>query len=221
MKVVKAARVEDFKQYVAGRVSQTLKQHIALFLAKLSGATNAATVEHICVEEKGWFETQYQNGNTRAAHMTKYRKAIALMCETRTFPDAVTYEQETQAGAVRQHLALKWMNYSSEFHESRQAVTKAKKPKAKKRTTVHIDGLLKERFEAFGDGTPQEKMAQLLDAAKCNKRLERHLHTSAELLFDAKIDSLILGLFALPPETSHSTLRRLRLALKKSASVAV
>ena len=133
MKVVKAARVEDFKQYVAERVSRTLKQHIALFLAKLSGATNAATVEHICVEEKGWFEAQYSNDNTRAAHMTKYRKAIALMCETRTFPNAVIYEQETQGGVVRQHLALKWMNYSSEFHESRQAVTKAKS-KAQRRS---------------------------------------------------------------------------------------
>ena len=51
--------------------------------------------------------------------------------------------------------------------------------------------MLKERFEAYGDGTHQEKTAQPLDA-ECNKRLERHLHTSGELLFDAKIDILIL-----------------------------
>ena len=43
---------------------------------------------------------------------------------------------------------------------------KPKRPKAKKRTTIHVDGLLKERFEAFGSATHKEKMVQLLDAAR-------------------------------------------------------
>ena len=127
MKVVQGARVEDYKRYCTGlRLSKTLEHHVALFLAKLSGATSAATVKHLCMEEKGWFEAQYQNDNTRAAHMTRYRRAIASMSEDRTFPDAVTYEQETQTGTVRQHIALRWMNYSSEFHQARQAPTEAK-----------------------------------------------------------------------------------------------
>jgi len=136
MKVVEGAKVEDYKRYCTGlRLSKTLEHHVALFLAKLSGATSAATVKHLCAEEKGWFEAQYQNDNTRAAHMTRYRKAIALMSEDRTFPASVTYEQETQTGSVRQHIALKWMNYSSEFHQARQAPTEAK-TKAQRRARV-------------------------------------------------------------------------------------
>ncbi len=59
---------------------------------------------------------------------------------------------------------------------------KAKRPKASKRRTIHVDGLLKERFEAFGEGTHKEKMAQLLDAAERNERLERQLHNAEQRL---------------------------------------
>ena len=139
MKVVKAARVDDFMQYCTGvRLSKTMQRHVALFLAKLSGVDDPATVKHFCVEEKGWFEQQYKNDNTRAAHMTKYRKAIAAMSEDRSFADAVLYEQETSNGTVRQHLALKWMNYGSEFHQARQAPTKAK-TKAQRRERVAFE----------------------------------------------------------------------------------
>ena len=139
MQVVKGARVEDFLPYCAGtRLSQTMQRHVAIFLAKLSGATNKRTVEYLCVEEKGWFEQQYQNDNTRAAHMTKYRRAIASMSADRPFPKAVTYEQETANGPVRQHIALKWMNYSSEFHQQRQAPTQAKS-KAQRRSRVAFE----------------------------------------------------------------------------------
>ena len=139
MQVVKGARVEDFLPYCAGtRLSQTMQRHVALFLAKLSGATNKRTVEYLCIEEKGWFEQQYQNDNTRAAHMTKYRRAIASMSTDRPFPKAVTYEQETANGPVRQHIALKWMNYSSEFHQQRQAPTQAKS-KAQRRSRVAFE----------------------------------------------------------------------------------
>lgn len=136
MKVVKAAKVEDFLSYVSGtRLSQTMQRHVALFLAKLSNVDAPATVKHFCLEEKGWFEEQYKNDNTRAAYMTKYRKAIASMTADRTFPSSVLYEQETQDGPVLQHLALKWMNYSSEFHQARQAPTQAK-AKAQRRERV-------------------------------------------------------------------------------------
>ncbi len=136
MKVVKAARVEDFLPYVSGtRLSQTMQRHVALFLAKLSNVDDPATVRHFCIEEKAWFEQQYSNDNTRAAHMTKYRKAIALMTADRTFPQSVLYEQETQNGPVLQHIALKWMNYSSEFHQKRQVPTQ-KKAKAQRRERV-------------------------------------------------------------------------------------
>ena len=139
MEVVKGARVEDFLMYCAGtRLSQTMQRHVALFLAKLSNATDVATVKYLCVEEKGWFEQQYQNDNTRAAHMTRYRKAIALMSTDRPFPKAVTYEQETANGPVRQHIALKWMNYSSEFHQQRQLPTQAKS-KAQRRSRVAFE----------------------------------------------------------------------------------
>ena len=139
MKVVKSARVEDFLQYCAGtRLSQTMQRHVALFLAKLSGATNQSTVEYLCIEEKGWFEQQYKNDNTRAAHMTKYRRAIAAMSADRPFPKAVTYEQETANGLVRQHIALKWMNYSNEFHQQRQAPTQAKS-KSQRRSRVAFE----------------------------------------------------------------------------------
>ena len=136
MKVVKAARVEDFLPYVSGtRLSQTMQRHVALFLAKLSNVDDPATVRHFCIEEKAWFEQQYSNDNTRAAHMTKYRKAIASMTADRPFPKSVLYEQETQNGPVLQHIALKWMNYSSEFHQQRQAPTQ-KKAKAQRRERV-------------------------------------------------------------------------------------
>ena len=139
MKEVKGARVEEYLQYCSGvRLSQTMQRHVALFLAKLSGATSAATVKHLRLEEKGKFEAQYTNDNTRAAHMTKYRRAIALMSADRTFPDAVLYEQNTQDGPVLQHLALKWMNYSSEFHQARQAPTTAK-TKAQRRSRVAFE----------------------------------------------------------------------------------
>ena len=127
MSVVVGARVEEYLKYCSGvRLSQTMQRQVALFLAKLSGATDAATVEYLCREEKGKFEAQYQNDNTRAAHMTKYRKGIASMTADRSFPDSVLYEQETVNGVACQHLALKWMNYSSEFHAARQAPTKEK-----------------------------------------------------------------------------------------------
>ena len=58
MQVVKSARVEDFLPYCAGtRLSKVMQRHVALFLAKLSGATNEATVKYLCVEEKGWFDS--------------------------------------------------------------------------------------------------------------------------------------------------------------------
>ena len=70
--------------------------------------------------------------------MTKYRKVIASMASDRPFPDAVMYEQETADGPVRQHIALKWMNYSSEFHQQRQALTQAK-AKAQRRSRVAFE----------------------------------------------------------------------------------
>ena len=139
MQVVKGAKVEDFLPYCTGtRLSKVMQRHVALFLAKLSGATNELTVEYLCIEEKGWFEQQYQNDNTRAAHMTKYRRAIASMSADRPFPKAVTYEQETANGPVRRHIALKWMNYSSEFHQQRQVPTQAKS-KAQRRSRVAFE----------------------------------------------------------------------------------
>lgn len=139
MKVVQAARVKDFLPYVSGtRLSQTMQRHVALFLAKLSTVEDPATVRHLCVEEKSWFEQQYKNDNTRAAHMTKYRKAIALMSADRTFSESVLYEQETADGSVLQHIALKWMNYSSAFHQARQAPTQAK-AKAQRRERVAFE----------------------------------------------------------------------------------
>jgi len=139
MEVVKGAKVEDYLKYSSGlRLSQTMQRHVAVFLAKLSGATNASTVKYLCTEEKGWFEQQYQNDNTRAAYMTKYRKAIASMFADLSFPTTVTYEQETQDGSVRQHIALKWMNYSGEFHSARQAPTAAK-TKAQRRQRVAFE----------------------------------------------------------------------------------
>ena len=139
MQVIKAARVKDFLPYCTGtRLSKVMQRHVALFLAKLSGATDAHTVEHFCIEEKAWFEQQYKNDNTRAAYMTKYRRAIALMSTDRPFPDSVMYEQETANGPIRQHIALKWMNYSSEFHQQRQAPTQAK-AKAQRRQRVAFE----------------------------------------------------------------------------------
>ena len=139
MEVVRGMKVEDYLQYSSGlRLSQTMQHHVALFLAKLSGATNASTVKYLCTEEKGWFEQQYRNDNTRASHMTKYRKAIASMSADRPFPKAVTYEQDTANGPIRQHIALKWMNYSSEFHSARQAPTQAK-TKAQRRQRVGFE----------------------------------------------------------------------------------
>ena len=45
-------------------------------------------------------------------------------------------------------------------------------PKADKRATVHIDGELKERFDAYGTGTHKEKINQLLNDADRAKTLE-------------------------------------------------
>ena len=139
MQVVKSARVEDFLPYCVGtRLSKVMQRHVALFLAKLSGAPNESTVKYLCIEEKGWFEEQYGNDNTRAAHMTKYRKAITALTADCTFPAEVTYEQDTATGPIRQHIALKWMNYSSEFHQARQAPTQAK-TKAQRRSRVAFE----------------------------------------------------------------------------------
>ena len=61
MQVVKAQRVKDYEQYVSAlRLSKTMQQHMALFLAKLGGTTTARGIEHLCIEEKGWFEQQYR-----------------------------------------------------------------------------------------------------------------------------------------------------------------
>ena len=49
----------------------------------------------------------------------------------------------------------------------------------------------------------------------------RGVEAAREVFKTEKGRSYIKGLFALPPEKAHSTLRRLRLALNKSAPVAV
>lgn len=55
--------------------------------------------------------------------------AIALIFVDRPFSVVivivVTDEQEMATGLVRQHIALKWMNYSSEFTAPTEAKTKA------------------------------------------------------------------------------------------------
>ena len=45
-------------------------------------------------------------------------------------------------------------------------------PKADKRATVHIDGALKERFDAYGTGTHKEKINQMLNDADRLRTLE-------------------------------------------------
>ena len=63
-----------------------------------------------------------------------------------------------------------------------ELASEPQRPKARKRTTVHVDGLLKERFEAYGSGTHKEKMLQLLEAAERNEQLERRLHSVEQRL---------------------------------------
>ena len=91
---------------------------------------------------------------------------------------AASYEDYYCVGGKGQPLAIGLLK------DELQA--KPKKPRARKRTTVHVDGLLKERFEAYGEGTHKEKMAQLLDAAERNERLERQLHSVEQRLKLAK-----------------------------------
>ena len=164
MSVVSAARVEDFKQYCAGvRLSQTMQQQVALFLAKLSGAKDSSTVEYICEEAKAALEQQYKNDNTRAAYMTRYRKAIMAMSADRTFPDSVMYEQPTVDGAVQQHLALKWMNYSREFHQARQEKTKTKsKAQRRERVGFELDLVIKAAASALTSDSHWEVCAALI-----------------------------------------------------------
>ncbi|NEP17339.1 MAG: hypothetical protein F6J97_10600 [Leptolyngbya sp. SIO4C1] len=127
MQVLRSQPVEAYQRYTRGlRMPKALERHAALFLAKLSQATQAKTVEQLCRDEIAWFEQQYTNNNTRAAHMTRYRKAIARLAADMNLSDDITYAQPTEQGPVRQHLALAFMNYSSEFHQQRQAATKTK-----------------------------------------------------------------------------------------------
>ncbi|NEP18834.1 MAG: hypothetical protein F6J97_18360 [Leptolyngbya sp. SIO4C1] len=125
--ITKAQPVDEMKRYTNGlRMPRTLENHAALFLAKLSQATKASTIEHLCKDEIAWFEEQYTNDNTRAAHMTRYRKAIAQLAADIELTDEISYPQKTKDGVVRQHRALVFMNYDSGFHEQRQSATKAK-----------------------------------------------------------------------------------------------
>ncbi|MEM7769238.1 MAG: protelomerase family protein [Cyanobacteria bacterium P01_A01_bin.37] len=129
MPTVTAVPVERFQQYVSGlRFPKKLEAHVPLFLAKLSQTKSARTIEQLCKDEKAWFEEQYTNPNTRAAHMTRYRKAISSMVagEGIELTKKTGYPQQTQNGLVYQHLALTWMNYGAEFHEARQKTTKSK-----------------------------------------------------------------------------------------------
>ena len=66
-------------------------------------------------------------------------------------------------------------------------------PKADKRATVHIDGELKERFDAYGTGTHKEKINQLLNDADRARtleakviELERQLNVMSEAAATAK-----------------------------------
>ena len=66
-------------------------------------------------------------------------------------------------------------------------------PKVDKRATVHIDGELKERFDAYGTGTHKEKINQLLNDADRAKtleakvvELERQLKAMSDALATAK-----------------------------------
>ena len=93
-----------------------------------------------------------------------------------------------------------------------QLQAKPKRPRAKKRTTVHVDGLLKDRFEAYGAGTHKEKMAQLLDAAERNERLERQLHSAEQRLKLAKAHIALLQqkqaeLLVTPKESDHKAVK--------------
>ena len=69
-------------------------------------------------------------------------------------------------------------------------------PKVDKRATVHIDGELKERFDAYGEGTHKDKINQLLNDADRVKaleakviELERQLKAMSDVANTAKSES--------------------------------
>jgi hypothetical protein len=114
------------KKYVKD-VRKAMRARAAGFLAKLSLCQTREEIKECCEGEKVLFEREYPNPNTQAGYMTQYRKAISAWQKDIELTPENSYEQSTQDGLIRQHLALTYMNYSSEFHEARQARTEERK----------------------------------------------------------------------------------------------
>ena len=106
---------------------------------------------------------------------SSYRGVVELFRDLFDTPISIgTIHHRLEAAAVT----------AAEIDQSQDLSGKAeaKQPKVAKRMTIHVDGLLKERFEAFGNGTHKEKITQLLDVAERNSSLERQLHSSNQRL---------------------------------------
>jgi integrase len=125
-------------------VRKAMRARAVGFLSELLTCRTQAEIKACCEAEKDEFEQRYPNPNTQAAYMTQYRKAISAWQQDIELTPENSYEQPTQDGLIRQHLALMYMNYPNEFHASRQTRTEERKQEQRRNLEPinHLDQYL-------------------------------------------------------------------------------
>lgn len=123
-----------------------VKEWVGEFLKGLD-STNLTrrSIKAYCLKKKAEFEAECQRlslarlskenredsgvgwKNSAATHMSQIRTAIKNWSESQELTPENSYEQQTKEGLVKQHLALQYMNYPSNFHSERTAPTEVKK----------------------------------------------------------------------------------------------
>ncbi len=117
-----------------------------LFLKGLDSiSVSRDSIKAYCLEKKAEFEAECQlrsqkriakgnrddSGvawkNSAATHMSQIRNAIEKWSEFEKLTSENSYEQKTKTGLVKQHLAMQYMSYPSDFHTERTAPTVVKK----------------------------------------------------------------------------------------------
>jgi hypothetical protein len=126
--MVKKSYAKDCRKAAQARVLE--------FLARLESTEQTReAIKAVCDEEKEELEEKFSNLNTRACYMTDYRKAVKAWEQDIDLNDQNSNEIQTEAGVIRQHIALTHLNYTQSMHRQRKAPTEARKQEQRRHLT--------------------------------------------------------------------------------------
>jgi len=138
---------KDYLKFVDKVVSSKwLQEWTCEFLKNLDSTSQTRrAIKAYCLKKKAEFEAECQRlsqarikkenrhdsgvgwKNSAATQMSQIRKAIKKWSEPQELTPNNSYEVQTKEGLVKQHLAMQYMSYPSDFHTERTAPTEVKK----------------------------------------------------------------------------------------------